>query len=70
MYSREAVVDRIAELYAESGLTKAAFAEKIGVTEAAAYHYLKKGKRPTTYVVAQICEAFDVSADWLLFGKN
>ena len=70
MYSEEHAFQRIKEVFEESSLSQAEFSRKIGVTQASVSLCLKKGIVPSTYVIAAICEVFDISADWLLLGRG
>lgn len=54
------------------GLTLREFGERVGVSHAAVGGYEPGGKTdkiPADYV-ARVCEAFGVSADWLLLGRG
>ena len=70
MFDKEDIYNRIYALYVESEMTQAEFGRRIGVTGAAVQNYLVKKQVPKAYVIASICEAFEVSADWLLLGKK
>ena len=65
-----AMNDRIQEGRERLGLTQTEFAAALGVKEANVYRWEKGGSEPSTRMVRKIVRALDVSADWLLFGKE
>lgn len=44
-------------------------AKKVGVDQAAISYYEKDFKTPTLMVAKRICDALEVTVDWLLTGK-
>ena len=49
-------------------LTHSEMGEILGVTPGAVSHYLTGHNEPSVERFIKICQALDVSADWLLFG--
>lgn len=61
---------RLNSLRTSSGLSQATFGEKIGVAQSTIRNYENDVRAPDSEVLKSICVNFDVSADWLLFGKE
>lgn len=70
MYSKKDVIERLRIVLIDTDLSQTEFGEKAGVTGAAISNYLKGVTTPSSYVIAGICEAYNVSADWLLLGRG
>lgn len=51
-------------------MTIAQMAEKAGVSKTAFEKYLAGPSSPRGTAIAVLCKEFDLSADWLLFGKS
>jgi len=49
-------------------LTHSEMGKILGITQGAVSHYLTGHNEPSVERFMQICQALDVSADWLLFG--
>lgn len=62
--------DRLLKIREENRLTQSEFARKLGVKQSY-YSELERGKRDlTTKVIEAIINNFEVSADWLITGKE
>lgn len=62
---------RIMELVADSGLTKAEFALKTGVTQSVMSHISSGRNKPGTELLITVLEKFpQVNAEWLMLGKG
>ena len=61
--------DRIAELRVNNDLSLAQFAEAVGVSKATVSLYEAGKQNPSKKTIAKICEAFNVSEEWL-FGED
>jgi transcriptional regulator with XRE-family HTH domain len=60
---------RLRELMDKVRLTVAEMAEKADVSKSAMEKYLAGPSSPRGTAIAAICREFQVSADWLIFGK-
>ena len=58
--------ERLNELFVESGKSIPAFAEQMGVSRQAMGFYLNGDRKPDVPILFKICEACNVSADYLL----
>lgn len=70
MYSKKDVIERLRIVLIDTDLSQAAFGDKAGLSASAMSNYLKGSTYPSTQVIASICEAYDISADWLIFGRG
>jgi len=70
MYSKDELLNRISEVVDVSGLSREAFARRIGTSGATMFHWLRRRNESSVYLIANICDEFDVSADWLIFGRG
>ena len=70
MYSKEELYNRIERLIGKGWGSQAAFARNLGVSETTVSNWFSLEREPSLYIVAKICEAYDVTADWLLFGNE
>ena len=57
---------RLEELLFERNLTNRAFAQKFGIAEATVSNYLRGDRAPGVWLFEDMCNYFNVSADWLL----
>jgi transcriptional regulator with XRE-family HTH domain len=62
--------DRIAYLVAETGLTKTAFAERIGLSQQYVSGICTNAKNPSDRTIADICRVFGVEELWLRTGEG
>ena len=63
-------LDRLFQLHqAEYEAKQEELAKKVGVDQAAISYYEKDFKTPTLMVAKRICDALEVTVDWLLTGK-
>lgn len=69
-YMLETVSKNIILLIRNNNLSINNFAKKIGYTQPAVSRWIKMDKYPSIQAIESICNTFDVSADWLLFGKE
>lgn len=66
----EGYSERLIKLRKDAGLTQTEVADKLGITQNY-YSYIERGKRPMKVgMLAQLCELFDVSADYILRGEQ
>ena len=64
------IVERIDELRIKSGLTKAALAEKIGVTPTTIGNWSKMDSMPTLFIIERICEVTGVTIEQFFSGMK
>lgn len=64
------ICDRIAELRSKAGLNKTDFAKKIGVRYKTVLTWETGDVVPMLLPLARVAKEFDVSLDWLVFGKE
>lgn len=57
---------RLADLIHVSGMTVTDFAKSAGITRQAVNSYLNEGRIPDSETLKRICDAFNISADYLL----
>lgn len=62
--------ERIAQCIATTGLTKTAFAQKIGLTQAYVSALSTGRKVPSDRTIADICREFNVNEAWLRSGEG
>ena len=62
--------ERIKEMRKQKGLTQKEFCERINCKQTK-LSYIERGtNEPGISVISEICKAFNISADWLLFGDK
>lgn len=61
---------RIQEIIEENHMTKQEFANSINASVTMLYQWSLGKARVSLNVVVKICEAFNISADWLIFGEG
>ncbi|MCH5164382.1 MAG: helix-turn-helix transcriptional regulator [Clostridiales bacterium] len=61
---------RLNEFIKELEISKAKFAEKVGVSAASISDWTNGNIQPTAESIYLICKAFDISADYLLGLKD
>lgn len=64
------LIDRIKYLRKVNGLSQAAFAAKIGVSQGNVGDWERYRSAPSLTAIGAIVKAFNISADWLLFGDT
>lgn len=70
MTSAESMGERIRKIRKGKKLTQYDLADKVGTTHCSISNW-EEGKRyMSIYYFARLCKALDVSADYLLFGKE
>ena len=62
--------DRIARCIVESNLTKTAFAQKIGLTQAYVSALSIGRKKPSDRTISDICRDFGINETWLRTGEG
>lgn len=63
-------LQRLNDAYIMSGLNAVKLGKKIGKDRRTVYGYLYGDSTPDALTLARLCVALDISADWLLFGKD
>jgi len=68
----EEIKDRIKQIMDQEELTSAAFADRIGVSQATLSHLFNgRNKYPSTEMLLKLHDSFpDLSMDWLLYGGD
>lgn len=69
-YPLEGFTERLRESWAASGLTQGEIALQIGTERKAFCSYINARSMPDALRLARLCAVFNVSADYLLFGKE
>ena len=54
----------------KSGLSKAAFAESIGISRSHNYHLERGAQKPSREVLELLCSLYNVNLNWLIHGKG
>lgn len=62
--------ERLRETFYKSGYSLTQIEKKTGINHSNFLSYIKEEMAPTVINLAIICKFFNVSADWLLFGKE
>ena len=62
--------NRIKEIRIQNNLNKKSFAESIDVSPSAITHIEDGSKIPSTETIMKICQKYNISADYILFGKQ
>lgn len=65
---RELMLGRLAQIVEDSGLTRGAFADCLGVPSTRFSSYLTGKLKVTDRIIALVCERFGVSEKWLREG--
>ena len=63
-------LQRLNDAYNRSGLMPTELARMIGKERKVIYCYLYGDTTPDALTLARLCIALNISADWLLFGKD
>jgi transcriptional regulator with XRE-family HTH domain len=63
-------LERLNKAYASSSLGATEIGKLIGRDRKAIYGYLHGDTTPDVLTLARLCVALNISADWLLFGKD
>lgn len=63
-------LERLHKVWKESGLSKGHFAELAGVHRNTLYRIFIDKSIPNGMTIVLLCEAYDISADWLLGLKD
>lgn len=67
-YMPECMMGRLKEIIYTSPLSVKEIAKQLGVARSTLYRWMEENTPPSSTELARICELFDVSADYLLFG--
>lgn len=63
-------LERLNKAYVSSGFGATEIGKLIGRNRKAIYGYLHGDTTPDALTLARLCVALNISADWLLFGKD
>lgn len=66
----EGFTERLYKVFLDSGLTFAEATRRSRVSNSALHSYIYYGRCPNALALARMCKLFNVSADYLLFGKE
>lgn len=69
-YTLEGFTERLRESWTASGLTQGEIAQRIGTERKAFCSYINARSMPDALRLARLCAVFNVSADYLLFGRG
>lgn len=69
-YPLEGFTERLRESWTASGLTQGEIAQRIGTERKAFCSYINAKSMPDALRLARLCAVFNVSADYLLFGRG
>lgn len=69
-YPLEGFPERLRESWTASGLTQGEIAQRIGTKRKAFCSYINARSMPDALRLACLCAVFNVSADYLLFGRG
>lgn len=69
-YAPEGFRKRLCDLWLLSGLTQTEIARRIGYERKSIAAWINGDCVPNILALARICSVFNVSADYLLFGKE
>lgn len=64
------ISERIERVVKESGLTKTAFAKRVGVSQAAVSLLCSGATSPSNQTIKSICREFNIQEDWLRHGLD
>ena len=67
---QNSINSRILEIIKENHMTKQEFADAINISITTLYQWSLEKARVSLNIVVKICETFNVSADWLIFGEG
>ena len=69
-YPLDGFSDRLYEVYEKSGLSISEVSKRSGIARSSVHGYLYYDQSPTIAALARLCKVFNVTADYLLFGKR
>jgi len=61
---------RMAQVWLDRGTTRASFAKKHKFAYSTVQHYWRTEQAPPGWLIETFCQEYQVSADWLLFGRE
>lgn len=64
------IINRIIRITEEKGVNGKELGERLGLKKSPLTDWKNKKAKPTLEQIIKICEIFEISADFLLFGKN
>lgn len=62
--------ERLYDVFIKSGITFTDLARRTGISKPLLYGYMYDDVVPTITTLAKLCGFFNISADYLLFGKK
>ena len=62
--------ERIAQVRKQAGLSQEQLGEKLGVSRQAVSKWESGQTNPDISYITAMCQLFNVSSDWLLFGED
>lgn len=62
--------ERLYDVFIKSGITITDIAKRTGVSRSLIYGYLYDDVVPSVTILVKLCAIFNVSSDYLLFGKK
>ena len=68
--SVEGLNSRLYDLWLKSNLTKVELGRRMGVSPRIIQRWLYDNSTPSVQSLAKLCKIFNVSADYLIFGKE
>lgn len=63
-------LQRLNDAYFSSGLSAINLGKAVGRDRRTIYEYINGSSVPDALTLARLCVALNISADWLLFGKE
>ena len=67
---QDGINSRIQEIIKENHMTKQQFADAIDANITTLYQWSLDKARISLNIVIKICETFNISSDWLIFGEG
>lgn len=64
----EALGDRIKAI--RGNISQTVFSEKLGITQNTLSRYERNQRLPDAQLIAELCNSFNISADWILTGRG
>lgn len=69
-YPIEGLAERLEDIQIKSGLSQAEFARRACISRKTLRECMDGRSSPSVQSLAHICASYNVSADYMLFGKN
>lgn len=67
---QDGISSRIQEIIDENCMTKQNFADAIDMSVTTIYQWKLEKSRISLNTIIKICEEFNISSDWLIFGEG